>query len=138
MTDQSGYGVHRARAKRNNGRNPFTNERFFFVPLALYDGWLQLLKPSAIIRYITLCRLSNYYFSRPFSVSLDDLRALDGISERAALAATQKLVEFGLISCSKTTRPFEYQLVPPSLWPEPPMLKPQFNHKQRLAVEYGF
>ena len=119
-------------------RNPFPGEHFFMVPIALYDsGLARLMRPSQIIRYVTLLRVANYKSEVRVSVDLQSLEKLDGVSSRAARDAHIKLQEFGLIGVEKTN-PFTYTLFPPSTWPDFGKVKPIFGRGRSLKIERGW
>lgn len=115
-------------------KNPFPGAPFFIVPTALYDaGLAPLMRPSQIIRYITLLRTANYNYYRPTQIGFSDLERLDGISKRAARDAHIKLAEYGLILVEKTN-PFTYRLVDPRDWHFVGPVKTTFKRGRSLTV----
>ena len=120
--------------KRSRRGNPFPGKPFFFVPIALYEkGTARLLRPAQFIRYVTLLRLLNYNYNKPFSVSLSKLEELDGISTRAARDALTKLQEFGLVRVERTN-PFTYRLVHPQEWEDIGPIRPTIKRSRSLEV----
>jgi hypothetical protein len=117
-------------------RNPFPGESFFMVPIALYDSGLsRWMRPSQLIRYVTLLRVANYRSSTQISIDMQSLKVLDGVSTRAARDAHIKLQEYGLIRVAKTN-PFTYTLVSPSFWEKDfGSIKPTFKRGHSLKVE---
>jgi hypothetical protein len=127
--------------KKQSKRIPFPGETFFAVPTALYDrGLIPNMRPCEVTRYFTLLRFANYRCNREFSATFEDLKRLDGISERAARDAHIKLKERGLIQVNRDTLPFTYTLVSPSSWPNfgpiQPRIKPvKFSVKNEWTDE---
>lgn len=124
---------------RKSLRNPFPEGvGFFTVPLAVYDaGLVAQMKPSESTRYFTLCRVTNFNYTKPVRISLSKLRQLDGVSERAAWYIHRRLHEWGLILIEKTS-PFTYRLVvQPEQWNVDrfPLLKPTLVRRAELSVE---
>lgn len=124
--------------RSKNKRNPFPGEPFFIVPIALYDyGLAYLMKPSGIIRYITLLRAANYRSSVEIPLSLKSLAETDGIAPRTAWLAHRKLQERGLISITKT-KPHIYRVFPASQWPDDLRMKPRFKNTGRITITREF
>jgi hypothetical protein len=123
-------------------RNPFPEEHFFSVPLALLDrGIAQEMTSSSLKRYVTLLRLSNFsYGNGCFRISLEDLEKLDGLSARRTHEISPKLEERGLIRVDRTTKPYTYTLVAPSGWAAPAPAKHFLSLTPRgvLRVEAKF
>jgi hypothetical protein len=117
-------------------RNPFPGETFFMVPTALYDSGLsRWMRPSQLIRYVTLLRVANYRSTTEISISLRSLEELDGVSTRAARDAHIKLQEYGLIRVAKTN-PFTYTLISPAFWEQNfGNIKPKFKRDHSLKVQ---
>jgi hypothetical protein len=60
------------------------------IPLALSDyGLAYVMKPSKIIRYITLLRVANYRSTVEIPLSLQSLTQMDDIAPRTAYLAHQ-------------------------------------------------
>lgn len=106
------------------------------VPIALYDsGLCRWLRPTQLIRYVTLLRVANYRSTTEISIGLRSLAELDGVSTRAARDANTKLQEYGLIRVAKTN-PFTYTLISPGYWEENfGKIKPTFKRGRSLRVE---
>jgi hypothetical protein len=132
----SGKSTVRQDGKRESKRNPFPGEHFFMVPLALYDSGLsRWMKPSQLIRYITLLRVANYHSSTEVQIGLRYLSEMDGVSLRAARDAHIKLQEYGLIRIAKTN-PFTYTLISPAYWEKNfGNIKPRFKRAASLKVQ---
>jgi hypothetical protein len=132
-------GAWKSAPARKSLRNPFPDRvGFFMVPLAVYDtGLVAQMKPSEALRYVTLCRVTNYNYTKPIRMSLEKLGHLDGVSERAAWYIHRRLQEWGLILIEKTS-PFTYRLVvQPEDWhlDRFPLLKPRLVRRAGLSVE---
>jgi hypothetical protein len=124
--------------KSKNKRNPFPGEPFFMVPIALYDyGLVRQMKPSEVIRYMTLLRIANYRSSVDIHVSLESLAEMDGIAPRTAWLAHRKLQERGLIGISKI-KPHIYRVLPASQWPDDLRMKPRFKSIGPLKITREF
>ena len=124
---------------RKSLRNPFpSGVGFFFVPLAIYEtGLVSQLKPSEALRYFTLCRVTNYNYTKPIRMSLEKLRQLDGLSERVSWDIHRRLQEWGLILIEKTC-PFTYRLVvQPEDWhlDRFPLLQTKLVRRAGISVE---
>ena len=106
------------------------------VPIALYDsGLVRRMRPSQVIRYVTLLRLANYRSTSEISIGLRSLQQMDGVSARAARDAHTKLQEYGLIRIAKTN-PYTYTLVSPAYWEENfGRIRPRFRRASSLKVE---
>jgi hypothetical protein len=124
--------------RSKNKQNPFPGEPFFIVPLALYDnGLAYVMRPSEIIRYITLLRVANYRSSVEIPLSLERLAEMDGIAPRTAWLAHRKLQERGLISITKT-KPHIYRVFPASQWPDDLRMKPRFKNTGLIKITREF
>jgi len=131
----SGGGSKAASGRPPSRRNPFPGEPFFMVPIALYgSGLARLMRPSQLIRYLTLLRVANYYSTIQFSIGFRSLEELDGISLRAARDANIKLQEYGLIRVAKT-HPFTYTLTSPSFWEDFGSMRPIFKRDHSIRVQ---
>jgi hypothetical protein len=106
------------------------------VPIALYDsGLVHQMRPSQVIRYLTLLRLANYLSTPEISINLRSLEQMDGVSTRAARDAHIKLQEYGLIRVAKAN-PFTYALISPAYWEEDvSRIRPRFRRDRSLKVE---
>jgi hypothetical protein len=106
------------------------------VPIALYDsGLVHQMRPSQVIRYLTLLRLANYLSTPEISINLQSLEQMDGVSTRAARDAHIKLQEYGLIRVAKAN-PFTYALISPAYWEEDvSRIRPRFRRDRSLKVE---
>ena len=122
--------------RRHNSRNPFPEDHFFFVPLALHDtGLARQMGHGEFKRYVTLLRLANYHYGKcRIQTSLESLWEADGVSVRAAWYVHRKLQERGLIHIEKT-KPFAYHLVPPGLWQDLGPMQPKIQPANTLKIE---
>jgi len=70
---------------------------WFCVPTDLFDSGLAArLRPSSVLRYLTLLRLSNYQFGAwAITASLLELAKLAGVSPRAAFECDRHLFQDG-------------------------------------------
>jgi hypothetical protein len=119
----------------STSRNPFLGETFFLVPLKLYEGgFARLMGKAEFKRYVTLMRIANYrYGEKVMQIDLESLRELDGVAPRTARQVHTKLQERGLIHIVKT-KPFTYELIPPSLWEDRGPCKPRMNLYRRIKA----
>ena len=133
---RGGHSVSTTLRRPRSTRNPFPGEHFFMVPIALYDsGLVRRMRPSQVIRYVTLLRLANYRSTPEISIGLRSLQQMDGVSTRAARDAHTKLQECGLIRIAKTN-PYTYTLVSPAYWEENfGRIRPRFRRASSLKVE---
>ncbi len=133
---RGGHSASATRGRPRSKRNPFPDEHFFTVPIALYDsGLVHRMRPSQVIRYVTLLRLANYLSTPEISIDLRSLEQMDGVSTRAARDAHIKLQEYGLIRVAKAN-PFTYTLISPAYWEENfGGIKPTFRRYRSLKVE---
>ena len=133
---RGGHSVSTTLRRPRSTRNPFPGEHFFMVPLALYDsGLVRRMRPSQVIRYVTLLRLANYRSTSEISIGLRSLQQMDGVSTRAARDAHIKLQDYGLIRVAKAN-PFTYALISPAYWEEDvSRIRPRFRRDRSLKVE---
>jgi len=125
------------KSRRESGRNIFqSGSHFFAVPLALIDmGIARGVKPSYVVRYVTLCRVANWSSSDEISITLKQLAELDGVAPRTARQAHGKLQELGMIRIANT-KPFTYRLVTPTeSWEAQSWAKPQLGHSFAVDIE---
>lgn len=132
-------GAWKSAPSRKSLRNPFPDGvGFFMVPFAIFDtGLVAQMKRSESTRYFTLCRVTNFNYTKPVRISLENLRQLDGVAERTAWHVHRRLHEWGLILIEKTS-PFTYRLVVnPKDWhlDRFPLLKPTLVRRADLSVE---
>ena len=122
---------------RESRRNIFSDiTPFFTVPIHLYEsGLVAILKPCAVLRYVTLCRLANYRSNHEISYSMEELEKRDGVSPRSARHVNCKLQEYGLIHISKS-KPMTYRIErDPTYWAIDSPLRPVLRRGARLNVE---
>ena len=133
---RGGHSASSTPGRPRSKRNPFPDEPFFMVPIALYDsGLVHQMRPSQVIRYLTLLRLANYLSTPEISINLRSLEQMDGVSTRAARDAHIKLQEYGLIRVAKAN-PFTYALISPAYWEEDvSRIRPKFRRDRSLKVE---
>lgn len=117
---------------------PFTK-----IPNRLFgSGTARNLKPSATLLYIALCDHANRNGNNKFKTSDSALGADTTLSARTICDARKRLLEKGLITCTREDgQSYVYTLSVPS-WSWVPMaerprtqLKPRAYHARRAAGE---
>jgi len=98
------------------------------------------LRPSWVVRYLTLLRLSNYQFgARAITASLSELAKLDGVSPRAAFECDRHLYQdgFNLLRIQNLNGGGcrVYQLVDPKDWRVSGLLKPKILATNPLKLK---
>jgi hypothetical protein len=63
----------------------------------------------------------NFLGTLSFSVSLEDLASIDGVSTRSAFRVNAKLAERGLVCIDRRSNPAGYTLMLPDEWRKPPV-----------------
>jgi len=117
------------------GRNPL-GAVFFPVPTELIDSALfSQMGGCEVRRYITLSRIANYFRTVSFSVSLEDLKNVDGISTRSAERVNKKLAKQGLVAIDPGSNPSRYTLMDPKEWKKPILRIRFFGTAARVRVE---
>ena len=98
------------------------------------------MRPSWVVRYLTLLRLSNYQFgARAITASLSELAKLDGVSPRAAFECDRHLYQdgFNLLRIQNLNGGGcrVYQLVDPKDWRVSGLLKPKILATNPLKLK---
>ena len=100
-------------------RNPL-GVPYFPVPLELIEsGLARQMRASELQRYLTLLRIMNYLGKLSFSVGLEVLGNMDGISPRTAFRVNAKLEERGMVQIDRERNPTNYTMMLPSEWKKP-------------------
>jgi ABC-type hemin transport system ATPase subunit len=115
---QSSRASHKE--KPGKGRIAFPDQLFVAVPIeAIESGLVRELNGGEIKRLLALLRVANHQckeVGQRFQVRDEDLRRLDGASQRTAYRATRGLQARGVIWFTSDTKPFTYILNLPSEW----------------------
>ncbi|HEV3276065.1 MAG TPA: hypothetical protein VG860_04555 [Terriglobia bacterium] len=116
-------------------RYPLRDSVYFSIPTELFDtGMIRNLKPTELLRYLNLLRISNFgYGCRQISASMAELEQLDGVSERAGRNAATGLDERGLVELIRG-RPYSYFLLSPPSWNNRSPALVENTHAQILAI----
>jgi hypothetical protein len=133
----TGQGSKTVKTNDRGTRNIFSGVSIFFpLPIDLYTtGAVRSLKPSAVIRYMTFCRLANYHNGGEVRYTLRQLEELDGVSPRAARLAHCKLLEYGLIHCT-SSKPKRYIVeISAECWAVDCFRRPFLPNRPGLTVE---
>jgi hypothetical protein len=116
---------------------------WFSVRSELFDSGLAAqLRPTWIVRYLTLLRLSNFEFgARVITASLSELAKLDGVSPRAAFECDRHLYQdgFNLLRIQNLNAGGRrvYQLVDPKDWKVSGLLRPEILATNPLKLKAG-
>ena len=101
-------------------RNPLGTV-YFPVAIELVDSRLARdMGGCELRRYLTFLRIMSFLGILSFSMSLEELEKVDGVSERSAIRVNAKLVERGLVSIDWQKNPMRYTLMLPREWLKPP------------------
>jgi len=106
--------------KTGEGRIAFPGYLYFAVPIeAIESGLVRELNGGEIKRFLALLRVANHQckeVGQRFQVRDEDLRRLDGASQRTAYRATRGLVARGVVHVKYDSKPFTYVFNWPSEW----------------------
>lgn len=113
--------------------------RFTKIPYRLFgSGTARILKPSATLLYVALCDHANRHGSNTFKASDRALESDTALSTRTICNARKRLLEKGLITCTRAEgQSYVYTLPVPS-WSWVPLAeRPRMKLKPRAYTATG-
>ncbi len=114
-------------------KGPVEIGRFTKIPYRLFSsGTAAILKPSATLLYVALCDHANRNRSNTFKASDRALESDTALATRTICNARKKLLEKGLITCTRSEgQSYVYTLSVPSWSRVPAAERPRVKSKPR-------